>query len=754
MKLWHVILVTMLCGSPLTAETVRVRSGEHADFSRLVFLFAKPTGWHLDRLGDGYALRLDRKNIRFDLSQVYRFIPHDRFGDIIIDPDNVGVKLVMTCKCHAEAFEITPGKIVIDIKNGPDKRVVDQTDTGSAHDPQPAPPVSDKVSWPLVTIIGSFAGKSHDSIGTAIAVGVNSAPKEVAPADIAHNTEFQRLLLKELSRAAGQGLVQPAVTLPDLHVPKPEQTPPVLTAPKLAREPALPSGSPGVNITTSVDRARNSAIPPIVTNQGNPCMSPGHFDFTNRDIKISADNRIANARTGLIGEFDKVDPDALRNLVTTYLFLGFGAEARAAMTAFQSPLDNVALYLDLANIMDGKDLGKDSMLDNQLGCDSPVALWSALAHPKIPRGADVNRAAVLRTFSALPIHLRRHLGPDLAGRFLAIGDRETAALINNAITRSAGDHGSGAALIEARLKLANGDRPAAEAALERIVAQDDPVSVDALLVLMESRIDNGQAPAPNDVASADALAFEYANLKLGARLARVSILGSAYNGEFDTAFQKLGRDKNAPKAALRSELVSILAKTGSDSAFLHHGFLLLSTLPETSISQTAAWAMARRMDALGFSMQAGVFLPPRGSPESEERSLLRARILLANGDPAGALRFLAGLKGPQAEHLRGDANVRLGNTQAAIAQYQNADDTDRLAGLAWQSGDWQDVAKFGTPAQQEFARERLQTSASDQPVALKIMPSLTGARALLVQSAANRDIVQNLLKDVVPATRP
>ena len=45
----------LLLAGPVSAE-VAIRSGEHADFSRLVFYFEGPTDWTLGRAGDSYRL--------------------------------------------------------------------------------------------------------------------------------------------------------------------------------------------------------------------------------------------------------------------------------------------------------------------------------------------------------------------------------------------------------------------------------------------------------------------------------------------------------------------------------------------------------------------------------------------------------------------------------------------------------------------------------------------------------------------------
>ncbi|MDX1730616.1 MAG: CBS domain-containing protein, partial [Aurantimonas coralicida] len=70
-------------------------------------------------------------------------------------------------------------------------------------------------------------------------------------------------------------------------------------------------------------------------------------------------------------------------------------------------------HVSLAEIMDRGLASAPEALIPQMSCDGVAALWAALAQPSFHRGMQINTGAVLRTFAALPPHLRRHLGPDL-----------------------------------------------------------------------------------------------------------------------------------------------------------------------------------------------------------------------------------------------------------------------------------------------------------------------------------------------------
>ncbi|MFN7052564.1 MAG: hypothetical protein ACK4NH_10645, partial [Gemmobacter sp.] len=114
------ILLAFLASSlPALAETARVSSGEHTDFSRLVITLEAPSDWHFGRTADGYALSFQREGISFDTAAVFARIPKTRIGAVRQDPDASRLHVSAQCECHATAFEFRPGIIVVDVRNGP-----------------------------------------------------------------------------------------------------------------------------------------------------------------------------------------------------------------------------------------------------------------------------------------------------------------------------------------------------------------------------------------------------------------------------------------------------------------------------------------------------------------------------------------------------------------------------------------------------------------------------------------------------------
>ena len=64
------------------ADAVRITSGEHATFSRIVIYFQESVAWRFGRSENGYVFEYDGPSIVFQAEEVFRFIPRRRVLDL------------------------------------------------------------------------------------------------------------------------------------------------------------------------------------------------------------------------------------------------------------------------------------------------------------------------------------------------------------------------------------------------------------------------------------------------------------------------------------------------------------------------------------------------------------------------------------------------------------------------------------------------------------------------------------------------
>ncbi len=100
-------------------ETVRVRSGDHPAFSRLVVELDRAAGWQFGRTEGGYALQIEGRT-RFDLSRVFDLIGRTRIAGVAeAAPGSGRMTIALACDCHAQVSRYRGSWIVIDITDGP-----------------------------------------------------------------------------------------------------------------------------------------------------------------------------------------------------------------------------------------------------------------------------------------------------------------------------------------------------------------------------------------------------------------------------------------------------------------------------------------------------------------------------------------------------------------------------------------------------------------------------------------------------------
>jgi hypothetical protein len=650
------ILVWCLMASPVLAQAVVVKSGEHAGFTRLVLEVPGVADWQLGRTDDGYALRLPGPPRRFDLSQVYRLIGRDRLSAIWVAPENGDLRLGVGCACHALPFEFRPGVIVIDLRDGaaPEGSSFEQALDGAAEAPLAQRPPSRPRARPT---------EAYDWRRLA-----DAAPPPASSAEAPDLMVMRDSLLKQLSQGAAQGVVEMTDTLPP-------------------RRPAAPLDQVHIGPAPGFDLA--GASPRSMTGSGMTCLTEADLDFRHWGDDRPVTDQIAAAKEGLIGEFDTPNPDAAARAVRFHLYLGFGAEARQILKVFGAAQTDSALWQALADILDKGQTTTDALAGMEV-CDTPAALWAVLAHPVIPSGMQPNIPAIMRSFSALPPHLRRHIGPPLAERFLARGEAETARAIRDAILRVGTEAGPGVRLMEAQIDLAQGKTEAGAAVLQELATESGPMTPEALVAWVETLVSQGKPVEAATVTALAALLREHHGSSLEPALMRAHQLALAASGDFDAAF---AAGKTADDVA--ALIWDRLAQEGGDSALLAHA-VLDEAAPRPAVGSATARRLAERLTGLGLGAAAlrWLDLPPGNPAEAaDDMRLLAAGAELRRGDARATLRLLAGLDQEQAVPLRAAAQAQRDQPIAAAESFASIGDQEAQRMMARRAFAWPQVVQ-------------------------------------------------------------
>ncbi|NBE07373.1 tetratricopeptide repeat protein [Paragemmobacter ruber] len=585
---------------PAVAQTVAVTTGDHASFTRLVLTLPAATDWTLGRTQDGYIFRVAGAQPGYDLSQVFQRISRARLSAIWADPEDGSLRLGVGCPCHALPFEFRPGTVVIDLKDGPPPpgSSFELTLDGEAlaaltpkTPPRPKPRATQIPSPFVWHRLALEAARPGEPIAPA------PAPKAPDPALLALRED----LLMEFSRSAAEGLIDPA---------RPSQGNP----PSRMRSASVPIN---LRLGEPLDARTGLALPRSMAAQGQTCPDDQSLALAEWGDGRPIPVQMAEAMADLTGEFDEPDPAAVSRAVRFLLHVGFGAEAAALLKALPVDHPDASLWQSLARLVDG-DEDPNGAFRALAACDSPAALWAALADRSLS-AADINTTALLRAFSALPPQLRQSLGPDLAESFLQKGDRNTATALHDALSRLPGLQDPRSRILASRIASAYGATPDATEALQAVLEDPGPAQLEALVTLVELHAAEGR---PLDPAQADALAAflsQAASTPMQSDVARAHVLALALTDRFDAAFSALPQAPDATADLWR------LLSLGSDSALLHHAI----GSQGDGVPPAVREVIATRLHDLGFPEEAAAWMPGRQADtppaSTTEQSAILAR---------------------------------------------------------------------------------------------------------------------------------
>ncbi len=761
------ILAALAVPGLASAQTARVKAGDHPGFTRLVVDLPARADWQLGRTPDGYELRLEGDAVPYDLTKVFRVITKDRLSSVWADPETGNLQIGVACACHAVPFAFRPDIIVIDLLDGP-SGADSPYELGLDGRPQPAliarvvPPLRPRPApdrpdlptdgairpatirpTPPQTTPDDGATAEADMTAAPFSPGMVPQAQNAAPAvpfglsreeTSSPGVQGMRLeLLQELGRAATAGVID--VDDPSFPANQPGS---LMIGPDTeATEHLAIEGIPGI------EAARVNTEDPTLTPDGGACLPDSELDIATWGDDRPFVVQMSEARNNLVGEFDRPDPEALARLVRLNLFFGFGAEARSVLASFGTEFPESPLWTAMAHILDDQATPSESPFAGQIDCTGSVALWATLAEPILKPGQGPDVKSVALAFSSLPLHLRRHLGAALAEKMLSIGDISTAQQIRDAIWRAPGEAGPAAEIMSAKLDRERGNLEDAAEKLGTLRKSGGPTAPLALLDLVDTQLELGQSVDEATIVELGAHLHENQGTELEAPLVRAEMLALASADDYDAAFSRSPR----ADAADVQELWAMLAAKGQDSALLTHAVLPQDS-PVPPLDNALRKSIADRLLGLGFADEALRWLPDTTDAPTAE-SLARAE--LRRGDARMALRAIAGLDGPELSRLRAEALEKLGDQAAAARAFGEAGDPAAEAAALWRAQDWAASATMGSDA----VRASLQQLSPDRPI---LPPDgnapLAQGRALLEDSAKTRDAILSLLEATAVPEQP
>jgi hypothetical protein len=511
-------------------------------------------------------------------------------------------------------------------------------------------------------------------------------------------------LLRQLTRAAEEGfltLAEPdALPAPDTESAETEETE---SAPPVAAEDLPMRARTGAELAAET---RPRPAEEAGTDRPAHCLPERHFAVNDWKTDAPVFLQMGAHRRALVGEFDSADSDAVLAYVRLLIAVGFGLEAQGALHAFADQLPPSRHLWDMARLVDGDTVDSDGELAMGLDCDGSHRVWAMAAAALDGRldPAIIDLDALRDPISALPPRLRTRLVLPIATVALEAGRIVEAEHLAGLAARAEPPPPDGDGMLVvllARIDAARGDWRRAEAALEPMLTQTSPASIEAMIRLVEMRVARRLSPPPGLAENMEAIAFTLGADPLARRLIRAAAKARAAGESLGLALSALqrladrGQDSASAAEAARDMLVDYAPDPAEGAAYAEAVLAHEGLIGEDPDADRARISIARNFMAIGLQNLAERILTPALARGEAAARLVAAEAAVADYRPDRALQMLDGLQGDRAARLRASAYAARGDYAAAVDAAGSTGDAALEARYAWLAGNWEAAAAAG-----------------------------------------------------------
>ncbi len=567
-------LFLLVLATPATTQTIRVQSGDHPSFTRLVLQIGTDRDWNLQQNdAEQWQVTLSPDVEAFDTSRSFDLIQRTRLQDLSSDGALV---LDLACSCDVTASRYDGQYLVIDIADPDPNAPPSVTEAEEAVDHRLAEAAeaarNAAASLPDLTSLLTSPSSLPEIAGARAVdpiIPIEEDVGDTAPPDTPNPrlAEAAEIMAEQLARAAASGLLDTSLNQPfavadpveepvaaaDVEAEVPEQPQPTPVDEESESEPATSDEVP-VRAETAFDEAIRMQLTVLNPRIPGACRGDA-FDARDWASGAGFDQGLGALRTELFDDRDVLTEDAAMALARHYLHFGFGAEARFWLEQLPDP---PAHYLHVAALVDGADAAPFPSVETPSLCSQGELLWRYFGGSVTVDLLDENVATIQRAFMDLPPDLRDNVGPRLAARLIDDGHTPAAINVRDALHRGGRIDGGLLTALDLSLGIETENNTSeTRAALTEALRDDgaNPVILMTEALAFDRR--TGTLPSPSRITAAEALIREVGTGAETDRLWQEILLAHAAIGDIDQALVMLGdtvRGSEARAAAL-SELI-------------------------------------------------------------------------------------------------------------------------------------------------------------------------------------------------------
>jgi hypothetical protein len=720
-----------------------VQSGEHGNFSRLAITGNNLGSWQIRELPTYVEIKFPTFQGEFDLTKVFSRIDKNRLRKITVV--NSALRLELACECKVSVFNAGSNLIGVDITDP-----ITSTPTSKALQNYESPHLgASQLSFgnkvvsepPNLRVHNTHLpfqnGAKPASAFSKFAPGLDQLDNSISFNDEKGQvTEKTNLLLENLqsellggfSRAATRGILELETNQRDVIKHASENSPSANNFQKT-------NSDRNYSIATSTNR-KTTALPQHL-NPETPCETGHQFHITDWSDGRPFSQQIGDASVDLYNTLGQLDIAAAVRLAQIYLFFGFGAEAQKIINIDVGIHKKRPELSAISRILENKDT--DGFFLDNIDCKPSMLFWAALSDVKKNQKLIEKASEILRQLNSLPIHLRQILAPKISAYFLNAQEQKHAIAALQSLKRTEYTIPEDVYLKSAAISYEQ-DKPADVLKDISEIQSNSEASAAALVLETRVKLDSGQRIGDNTRKLIQAYTPEFRGTNLGLDLERALIMSFSKSGDFSEALKIAGNFTGPDKPTILRAIHNDLVELSSDQNFAQSSFsevIFDTIIPDSNL----AMKFANRLHSLGFHNQAAKFLTAGTEiTSSKNRSLLEAKIAIAQDRIEPAEAILQELQGPEVKLLQAQIQSKKGNFDKAKKLFKELGHVDQTIN-AWLSEDWEAAFEDQDGPMKELAQlTQSQIIPTNNPDGM-----LGRATELLDESRLSRDMLTSII---------
>ncbi|MEM9909178.1 MAG: hypothetical protein AAF922_00215 [Pseudomonadota bacterium] len=636
------------------AQTSSIRSGEHENYTRLVFPLTKRIKFKIAAVENRIVLRFEEKSIKFDTKGIFTRIPRTRLDFVEYDQVQSEVSLYLNCNCDFRAFWFQETNLVLDI-----------LDSVNAASEGTKLRVHELVSKTGLNRMSNVKNELAEAYLTSLtATELRKALKKIHWKKIKAKNSLNkiktdtRMSISDLERDTNR----PATgEIAQDRNERPRQSDFSQTYSSQIQNTELTeileshsiSLHEQIEIKAGNENNQEITTEEIGTEDTEKCIQNRILDIPSwRNDEIFQEG-IGESHARIFNERDSLNEDNVLLLAKHYIYYGFGIEALAVLQLLENTSHEIEVLKALAEVVDGGTTSS-SELKGQFLCQGYSQFWAIFSGEEVSAVSELNDRALIATFIRLPRHLRRYLGPIASGILLSAGEDELSSAILRTVEVVENETSPSISFAIAELNRHYGQNETAKDKYQRVIDDKASQELDALVRQVQLLISEGVLLDDLYSELSQMAVHKEVEEMSGKELETLQILSLGKLGRFKTAYEKLDQSKfldTGDRDRTRSIIASILLKSADDLEILKNYFS--GRIGDTqTISDEVAIKLSEILHSSGFVSDAKRVLDRSfHSSVSKTSRLERARVGIALKMINYSKKQLLGIEGRRVDHL-------------------------------------------------------------------------------------------------------